>query len=150
MKKVVEFESELTVVSGKTKADIVTFAKELIAVLKGREEAVNNDPIIAELNAQISESKITADADAEKLKNLEADLATAKEVATEALNKFNAQATEAPKTKTVKIDGSVYEINHGINLNGKDYTAEELAADKAILKELIEMESSAVSIKGDN
>ena len=154
MKKVAEFESELKVVEVKSKADIVAFLKLVLADLQLRENAFNNDPIIVDLstkleavNAELLTAKEMIENKEVELTSLQSELETAKEVAKDALNKFNAQSTEAPKSNTIKIDGKDYVINHGVNFNGKDFTADDLAKDKKAVAELIEMNSSAVGLK---
>lgn len=135
MKKVEEFEAELQAVTSKKKEDILAFAKVLIAAYAGV-LALDANALLVEKEAEIQ--KLTG------------ELSVAQELATEAINKSNEVVSSAPKAKTIKIAGKVHKINYGVNFNGKDYSADELANDEAVVKELIEMGSGAVELNKED
>lgn len=145
MKTVAEFKAELDAVASKNgkgggKADVVTLAELILSRLKELEDAANNDPIIIGLNSQIED--LTA-----QLNEVKAELVTSQNAALEAITMANQKTEAIKKPNTIKIDGKVATINHGVNLNGKDYSIEDLAENEKAVKELIEIGSGAITLK---
>lgn len=87
-------------------------------------------------------AKLTAENEA-----LRADLATAEEVTADALKQFNDNAGKVAKANTIKIGSKVHTVNFGVEYNGVKYSAEELSNNEAVVKELIEIGSGAISVK---
>lgn len=130
------------------KQETPTTESTATVVDQSTETEANNAPVatitIDEHNAIVAEKDATIEA-------LTVEVETVSAAAEEAIAKFNDSAKEVKSVhKTIKIGGKVYNVNYGVNLHGTDLSVEDLANNEEVVKELIEMGSGAVTLKGGN
>jgi hypothetical protein len=78
--------------------------------------------------------------------DLQNELNDAHEVAADALAKYNESASSPTKVLSLKVGDKKVQVNHGITLDGTDYTAHDLVRNPTIVKQLLEMGSGAVNL----
>jgi len=108
------------------------------------------DAQIQLLKAEVLSTKdgfksVIADLDNEIAK-LHLELKEAQEIANDALNSFNTAAVKVADPLEAEVKGKRVKINHGVDLHGKRYTANELADNADVLEELFEMGSGSITL----
>lgn len=82
----------------------------------------------------------------QETEDLRIQLTEAQEIANDALNSFNTAAVKIADPLEAEVKGKRVKINHGVDLHGKRYTANELADNAKVLEELFEMGSGSITL----
>lgn len=82
----------------------------------------------------------------QETEDLRIQLKEAQEIANDALNSFNTAAVKVADPLEAEVKGKRVKINHGVDLHGKRYTANELADNAKVLEELFEMGSGSITL----
>ncbi|MDN3688677.1 hypothetical protein [Cyclobacterium jeungdonense] len=77
-----------------------------------------------------------------EIKKNESELKDAAEIVADLKEKV--KAGNAGKVRTIKIDGSVYQVVGGFRKGDKTYKPEDIASDEKIAKELIKKQSGLI------
>lgn len=99
----------------------------------------------AHLNEIAGYKTVIGDLDKEIAK-LHIELKEAQEIANDALNSFNTAAVKVADPLEAEVKGKRVKINHGVDLHGKRYTANELADNAEVLEELFEIGSGSITL----
>ena len=115
-----------------------------------------NEVLIKELEVQKTNSGNTIDALNNQIdfltgevKRLDVELVEAQGIAEEALKGYNKVADQAPVALEIDVQSGTAKIIFGVNFNGKDYTAAELAENVEVVEELLAIGSGAITVVED-
>ena len=144
------FQSELDAVTNKDQAKAIA-AKIIIALRELNSSDTNQQ--VQLLNDSLLKYKdlvLSFETEVEEkntfITELQDELEGAKEVAADALERFNEGASSLVKVLSLKVSGKNVQVNHGVSLGGVNYSAADLVSNPAIVEELLEKGSGAVNV----
>ncbi len=120
-------------------------------------KAATTDEVVASLRSE-NDTLVAAKAELEgRITGLETELAEAKETAEmvpelqEMVRKLNGRsivehAAADPSKPVFEHDGVTGRVNHGANVKGINYTAQQIATNPAVIAHLVKIKSSAITI----
>jgi hypothetical protein len=111
--------------------------KQLEAAKKKFSDTLN------QVEADYKEQLAKQDQEAEDLR---IQLKEAQEIASEALESFNASAGNASDSLETEVAGQKVKINFGVDFKGIYYSAEELVDNTEVLEKLVEMGSGSITL----
>ena len=94
---------------------------------------------IASLNEQLTQQD-------QETEDLRIQLKEAQELAADAMAVYNAAAVKVSDTLETEVKGKKVKINHGVDFDGKRYTAKDLVENTEVLEQLLEIGSGSITL----